>query len=243
MMNSTYKGSVRSLRDFWNRRSESFEKDYDIRTVGIVKIVNYIAELIEGRRVLDIGCGPGIAGGLFPRKSDTVGLDFSISMLRSAKNRIRQLVLGDSLNLPFGSETFEVATCLFVASDYSHKNGIFSEAFRVLQDRGLLLLGDYSFRDAHWMLRRRIRPVLGESCDIYIEDEKTLSNKLEQTGFKVLEVKRVRFDAAFELKRYVRSERQLLLLKETDPDLFKHVQDLAERKRIKREFILLVARR
>lgn len=242
-MNPTYKGSVESLKDFWERRSESFERDYGIRTEGIVRIVNEIAELIKGRLILDIGCGPGIAGKLFPGNSNTVGLDFSISMLRSAKNRIRQLVLGDSLNLPFGSETFQIATCFFVASDYSQKDGIFSEAFRVLQDKGLLLFADYSFGDAHWKLRRRIRPVMGESSSIYIEDGKTLSNRLEQIGFKVREAKLIRFDAAFELRRYVRIETELQLLKETDPDLFTHVQGLTERKRIRREFILLVARK
>jgi len=242
-MNTTYKGSVESLRDFWERRSESFEKDYGIRTEGIAKIVNEIEELIKGKLVLDIGCGPGIAEKLFPRNSSTVGLDFSISMLRSAKNRIRQLVLGDSLSLPFGSETFQVATCFFVASDYSQKERIFSEASRVLQDKGLLLFADYSPRDTHWMLRRRIGPIIGESSSIYIEDGKTVSNKLKQTGFKVREAKVIRFNAAFELGRYVRTETELELLKETDPDLFKHVQGLAERKRINREFILLVARK
>jgi ubiquinone/menaquinone biosynthesis C-methylase UbiE len=243
MMNPTYKGSVESLKDFWERRSESFERDYGIRTEGIIKIVKEIAELIEDRLVLDIGCGPGIAGKLFPKNSETVGLDFSISMLRSAKNRIRQLVLGDSLNLPFGSETFEIVTCFFVASDYSQKEKIFSEAFRILKGKGLLLFADYSSGDAHWKLRRRIRPVIGESCDIYIEDEKSLSNKLEQTGFKVREAKLIRFNAAFELRRYVRTETELQLLKETDPDLFTHLQGLTERKRIRREFILLFARK
>jgi SAM-dependent methyltransferase len=164
-------------------------------------------------------------------------------MLRSAKNRIRQLVLGDSLNLPFGSETFQIVTCFFVASDYSQKKGIFSEAFRVLQDTGLLLFADYSPRDAHWELRRRIRPIMGESSSIYIVDAKRLSNKLKQTGFKVQEAKLIRFNAAFKLGRYVRTETELELLKETDPHLFKHVQGLAERKRIKREFILLIARK
>lgn len=242
-MNPTYKGSVESLKDFWERRSESFEKDYGIRTEGIVKIVNEIAGLIEGRLLLDIGCGPGIAGKLFPRNSDTVGLDFSISMLRSAKNRIRQLVLGDFLNLPFSSEAFKVVTCFFVASDYSQKEGIFSEAFRVLQHPGLLLFADYSSRDAHWKLRRRIRPVMGETCDIYIEAEKTLSNKLEQTGFKVQEAKLIRFNAVFELRRYIRTDTELQLLKETDPDLFTHLQGLTKRKIIRREFILLITRK
>jgi len=242
-MNATYKGSVESLRDYWERRSESFEGDYSIRTEGIIKVVNEIAYLIEGKLVLDIGCGPGILAGLYPKNSKVVGLDFSVSMLRSAKNRIRQLVLGDSLNLPFSKEAFEVVTCFFVASDYSQKKQIFSEAFRVLEDKGFLLFADYSSRDAHWKLRRRIRPVMGESYDIYIEGQKALSNKLELTGFRVQEAKLIRFNAGFELRRYARTETELQSLKEAEPDLFRQIQSLMERKRIKREFILLVARK
>jgi hypothetical protein len=130
-----------------------------------------------------------------------------------------------------------------VASDYSQKEGIFSEAFRVLEDKGLLLFADYSPKDTHWKLRRRIGSIIGESSSICIEDRKTLSNKLELTGFKVGEAKFIRFNAAFELRRYVRTETELQLLKETDPDLFVHVQGLVEGKRIRREFILLVARK
>jgi hypothetical protein len=37
-MNSTYKGSVESLKDFWESRSGSFEKDYSIRSEGVSKV-------------------------------------------------------------------------------------------------------------------------------------------------------------------------------------------------------------
>jgi ubiquinone/menaquinone biosynthesis C-methylase UbiE len=239
----TYRGSVESLRDFWECRSESFERDYSIRTEGIIKVVTEIAQLIEGKLVLDVGCGPGILAGLYPEDSDVVGLDFSISMLRSAKNRIQQLVLGNALNLPFGSRTFEVVTCFFVASDYSQKEDIFSEGFRVLKDKGLLLFADYSPRDEHWKLRRRIRPAMGESCDIYIEDQKTLSSKLEQSEFKVQEAKLIRFNGDFQFTRYIKTEAELQLLKKAKPSLFRHIQSLTERKAIRREFILLIARK
>jgi SAM-dependent methyltransferase len=239
----TYKGSVKSLKDFWERRSESFEEDYSIRTCGITKVVTEIANLIEGKLVLDVGCGPGILAELYPKKSNIVGLDFSVSMLRSAKNRIRQLVLGDSLNLPFNGETFEVVTCFFVASDYSLKEHIFSEGFRVLEDRGVLLFADYSPEDEHWKLRRRTRPVMGQRCDIYIEDQKILSNRLELTGFHVQEAKLIRFNASFDLARYVRTKTELQSLKQAEPDLFRHIQSLTECKILKREFMLLIARK
>jgi ubiquinone/menaquinone biosynthesis C-methylase UbiE len=242
-MKPTYQGSIESLRDFWERRSRSFEKDYSFRSEGIIKTVNEIAELIEGKLVLDIGCGPGILAHLYPKNTNVIGFDFSTSMLRSAKSRIRQLVLGDSLNLPFGSETFEIVTCFFLTSDYCEKEPIFSEAHRVLEDRGLFLFAEYSPGDGHWKLRKRISSVLGESCDIYIEDQETLLNKLKRARFKVQIAKFIRFNASFELRRYVRSKAELQPLKETQPTLFRHIQQLTKRKIIKREFILLVGRK
>jgi hypothetical protein len=134
-------------------------------------------------------------------------------------------------------------TCFFVASDYSQKEHMFSEAFRVLENKGLLLFADYSPSDAHWKLRRRISPAMGESCDIYIEDQKSLSNKLQLIGFTVQEAKPIRFNAGFELRRYVTTEAELQSLKEAEPNLFRHIQSLRECKVIKREFILLVARK
>ena len=239
----TYKGSVQSLKDFWECRSESFERDYSIRLEGIIKLVTAVAGLIERKFVLDIGCGPGILAELYPKNSNVVGLDFSTSMLRSAKARIPQLVLGDTLNLPFGGKTFRVVTCFFVASDYTQKERIFSECFRVLENNDVLLFADYSLKDEHWKLRRQIRPITGESCDIYIEDQKALTNKLESTGFTVQEIRPIRFNAGFELMRYVKTETELQLLKEAKPDLFRQIQSFKERKTIKREFILIVARK
>jgi len=171
MKESFYKGSIGSLKEFWEDRGRtgSFERGYHIRLEGISSIVRKAAELIDGKRIPDIGCGLGIAASLFPTNTQVIGLDFSISMLRSARNRIQYLIRGDAFNLPFPNGVFEAATCLFLASDYSSKEGIFSEAHRILEKRGLLLFSDYSPNDEHWILKRRMRPLLGESCNIFIE--------------------------------------------------------------------------
>ena len=177
MKESFYTGSMSSLKQFWEDkgRTGSFERGSYMRIEGVSNIVNKITELIDGRLVLDIGCGPGIAASLFPQDTKVIGLDFSISMLESTKNRIQQLIRGDAINLPFRKEVFEVATCFFVAADYAVKRDIFLEAYRILKDNGLFLFADYSPNDEHWILRWRIRPLLGESCAIFIESEESLS--------------------------------------------------------------------
>ena len=183
----TYKGSLGSLKEFWEDkgRTGSFERGYYIRLEGISRIVEKISEFIDDKLILDIGCGPGIVASFFQQNATVIGLDFSISMLKSARSRIPQLIQGNVFNLPFLNEVFEVATCLFVASDYSVKDGIFLEAYRILENNGLFLFSDYSPNDEHWILKRRISPLLGESCNIFIESEESLSNKLERSGFKV----------------------------------------------------------
>jgi len=135
-----YKGSFADLKEFWEERgkTKSFEREYSIRLEGIIEIVNEIRAYLRGRLVLDVGCGPGIAASLFPADSKVIGLDFSISMLRNAKSRITCLTQASAFNLPFPECSVDVVTCLFVASDYSNKAGIFYEAHRVLREDGFL---------------------------------------------------------------------------------------------------------
>jgi len=242
-MNATYKGSIELLRDFWESRSASFEKDYGMRQKGIVKLARETAELIDGRLVLELGCGPGIVASFYPRNADVVGLDFSSSMLKRAKKHIAKLVLGDSLSLPFRNETFELVTCFFLASDYFAKEYIFSEASRVLETEGVFLYADYSPKDEHWRLRRGIRPALGESCDIHIEGDKELSEKLKHVGLRVQKSKLIRFNAEFRLERYVKSRNEIKRLGEINPDLWRRLKMYTESGRIEREFILLISRK
>ncbi len=245
MEKSFYTGSLASLKEFWEDkgRTGSFERGYHIRLEGVSDIADKVLEFIDGKTVLDIGCGPGVVASLFPNNTKVIGLDFSISMLKSAKNRIQQLVRGNAFNLPFCDEAFGVATCFFVTSDYSVKNDVFLEAYRVLRNNGLFLFADYSPNDEHWILKRRIRPLLGESCSIFIENEESLSKRLEQSGFRVQRTEYINFNPRFELEWYIKSEKELEQLRETDPILREYLQHYMNRKRIRREFILLVSKK
>ena len=242
-MSATYKGSIELLRDFWEKRSVSFERDYGIRQEGVVKLAKETSRLIDGRLVLELGCGPGIVASFYPKNADVVGLDFSSLMLKRAKKRVRKLVLGDALSLPFRSETFEVVTCFFMASDYVAKENILSEAFRVLETRGAFLYTDYSPDDGHWAFRREIGRALGKSCDIHIEGTKELSDKLKTVGLSVHRAKLIRFNTEFRLERYINSHVEIQRLKEVSPDLWGRLKVCVDIGNIERKFILLISRK
>jgi len=241
MAKDYFTDSFVSLREFWEEKgkTKSFEREYSIRLEGIKQIVKEIRAYLGGRLVLDVGCGPGIAASLFPANSTVVGLDFSISMLRSAKNRILHLVQGSAFNLPFRDCSFNAITCLFVASDYSDKAGIFYEAHRVLQENGFLLFSDYSLNDEHWKYKRTIRPLMGERCNIFLEDVASLSNEMRKAGFRVQETKHLQFRTSFKLERYVRSKDEMKRLKTNNLNLWNDVQRRIKNKKIDREFILI----
>jgi len=238
-----YKGSIASLREFWEEKgkTKSFEREYSIRLEGIKQIIKEVRPHLRGQLVLDVGCGPGLATSLFPANTRVIALDFSIWMLRSARNRIAHVVQGSAFNLPFRDSVFSAVTCLFVASDYSDKKGIFCEAKRVLQKKGLLFFSDYSLNDKHWKFKRTIRPLMGEKCNIFLEDEAFLSNMMTKAGFRVQETKRPRFTATFKLERYVGSEDEMTRLKAKNQDLWNDVQLCIKNKKIDREFILISA--
>lgn len=237
-----YKGSFAGLKEFWEERgkTKSFEREYCIRLEGIKQIVNEIRTYLRGRLVLDLGCGPGIAASLFPADSKVIGLDFSISMLRNAKSRMTCLMQGSAFNLPFRESTFDVVTCLFVASDYSNKTRIFHEARRVLRENGFLFFSDYSVNDEHWKLRRAIQPILGDRCTIFLRDEASLSSEMRKAGFEVKETKHLQFSTSFKLERYVRSEEEMNLLKISNLNLWNDLRRRIRNKKIEREFILII---
>jgi len=223
---------------FWEDRGKRYNSLGKIRFEGISKIVDRITKLVDGKLVLDIGCGPGMVGSLFPQDAKVIGLDFSGSMLKSAKSRIWESMLGSALSLPFHKEVFEAVTCFFVTSDYAVKDMFFTEAYRVIEDNGLFIFSDYSPNDEHWILRRRISPL-----NIFIEGEESLSNKLEQAGFRVQKSEFISFNPPFDIGWYIKSERELEQLKETDISLWRYIQNRISSNKIRREFILITSKK
>ncbi|NIM48205.1 MAG: methyltransferase domain-containing protein [Gemmatimonadales bacterium] len=115
-----------------------------------------LAELIQqyhpldGRRVLDLACGPGRHATQFAaRGARVVGFDLSMPLLSRAKHRggpPLTLVRGDMRRLPFRPGTFDLVVNLFTsfgyfADDAQHR-AVLHGAARVLRDSGTFVL-DY----------------------------------------------------------------------------------------------------
>jgi ubiquinone/menaquinone biosynthesis C-methylase UbiE len=108
--------------------------------------------LQEGERILSVGCGQGtdlfLALGKVNHDTKIVGLDISLSSLKSAVNEIRQANLNNNLifinadaqKLPFRAESFDTIWSLGVLHHVPDIELALSEIERVLKPGGKLFL-------------------------------------------------------------------------------------------------------
>jgi ubiquinone/menaquinone biosynthesis C-methylase UbiE len=117
-----------------------------------------VAPLAAGRRVLEVGCGTGlILGRLAQRATLARGVDFSPGMLRAARARGLDVVLGSATQLPFADASFDLV-CSFKV--LAHVPGIaqaMTEIARVTKPGGQMVLEFYN----PWSLRYLAKRIAG----------------------------------------------------------------------------------
>ncbi len=92
-----------------------------------------------GKRVLDVATGPGyVAARAAERGADSVGLDFSETMLAFARSRSPgvEFVRGDATELPFPDDSFDAVTGAFLLLHLGRPDAAVAEATRVLEPEG-----------------------------------------------------------------------------------------------------------
>jgi demethylmenaquinone methyltransferase/2-methoxy-6-polyprenyl-1,4-benzoquinol methylase len=142
------------------------------------KVLLHLLEKSD-QMVLDVATGTGdVLLTLFsgnPKLKRGIGLDMAREMLKSGRQKIHRLSLdkklllipGDSLWLPFSSQSFDVITIAFgIRNLIDIKQGL-TEMFRVLKPGGRLLILEFSlprnklFRKIYLFYFRKILPWLG----------------------------------------------------------------------------------
>jgi ubiquinone/menaquinone biosynthesis C-methylase UbiE len=99
------------------------------------RIVQHLLSDIEGRKVLDAGCGTGRwLQYLTSRRAHACGIDLCEPMLQQAirkHNVISRCVAADLNRLPFASNTFDLALCSLTLSYTQHLRCAVAELSRV----------------------------------------------------------------------------------------------------------------
>lgn len=149
------------------------------RLGDIAQHLRYLPSL-EGKRVLEAGCGPGSMARLMARhypRSRVTGVDLRHSYLDFAKRRADaeglhtvDFVPADLAKLPFSSEAFDVVWTKYVLQWLREPKLVLAELRRVLKPGGTIVSCDFAgFATQHFPIEpefeRELRAVFAELVD------------------------------------------------------------------------------
>jgi len=92
----------------------------------------------QGRRILDVGCGPGLQSESLARDNFLVGLDLSPKMLQFAGGHLKP-IQGEAEALPFRDRFFDVILAIEVLQHVCRPEVFLKELGRVLRPGGQLI--------------------------------------------------------------------------------------------------------
>ncbi|KTG10049.1 ubiquinone biosynthesis methyltransferase UbiE [Haloprofundus marisrubri] len=135
---------VSGTLDAYERNAESFVEKYRSESIA-ARFGDEFRAALPGKRVLDVGCGPGADSETFSAAGyDVTGIDLTPSFVESAHESVpaASFVRGDMRELPFRDETFDgVWSCAsFHHVGRSDAPGILREFERVLAPDGVVYL-------------------------------------------------------------------------------------------------------
>jgi ubiquinone/menaquinone biosynthesis C-methylase UbiE len=126
-------------RSGWQRKARGYHTMYSPLSGHVVERLLDSVEAGSGKRLLDIGTGPGyVAAAARGRGCEVVGLDFAPAMVELARslNSGCRFEIGDAQALPFPAATFDSVTGNFVLHHLPQQELALQEARRVLVSGG-----------------------------------------------------------------------------------------------------------
>lgn len=140
------------LTELYDEFATDYERTRVPRFRPLVKQLLQLYDTRPGSRVLDAGCGTGLAATMVaPRVGHTgrvLGVDASSAMLEIARHKAHGygfdqcvFAVGDIAQLDFPAETFDVVLCSFAL--WGEPDLLFTEFLRVLKPGGALLVQNW----------------------------------------------------------------------------------------------------
>lgn len=123
----------------WTARAATFDDHFAEMTTAAIEPILDSLEPLDGRRLLDVGCGTGhLAAAAARRGAQVLGVDFVEGMVARARTNYPGVAFhqGDAEALDCDDGSFEAVTCSFALLHLSDQEAAVAEACRVLRPGG-----------------------------------------------------------------------------------------------------------
>jgi demethylmenaquinone methyltransferase/2-methoxy-6-polyprenyl-1,4-benzoquinol methylase len=181
-MEDTQPDNKASVAAMFNSIAHSYDFLNHFLSFGMDKLwrrraIRIISETYNNPKILDVATGTAdlSIAALKAEPAGVTGIDISDRMLEIGRNKIARkgvsdrirLIRGDSENLPFEDNAFDVAMVAFGVRNFSDPMKGLSEMRRVVKDGGMVLVLEFSrplsfpFRQIYKFYFLRILPLMG----------------------------------------------------------------------------------
>lgn len=156
------------------------------------KAIFSLAEIKNGDRVLDVGCGTGIYTlEMAQRVAQVIGVDPSEAMLLIARKKLKRagcrgrFIRASAEALPFRPGVFDLALSVTSLCFVPRPDKAIHEAHRVLKSDGRLVLGELN-RWSLWAFLRRLKGLFKDTVykQAHFWSRGELEELLQRNGFK-----------------------------------------------------------
>lgn len=188
-----------TTKKHFNKTAENYSNSSNGKFVKCMygEIVDRILKL-NPHTILDLGCGNGNILKILEEKidADLYGLDLSENMISQAKKNLKSevnLTVGDSENLPYDNNKFDIVICNASFHHYTNPERALTEIKRILKKDGVFILGDptgpfdWYLKVLNYFLKH------SNSGDYKIYSQKEITQLLYSSGFEVQNFKKINY--------------------------------------------------
>ncbi|MGQ9655308.1 MAG: methyltransferase domain-containing protein [Thermodesulfobacteriota bacterium] len=112
---------------------------------------------VEGKCILDVGCGVGLMTRELALRNEVWGVDISLGLLKIARLHGIEVVMCSGDSLPFPANSFDLVLCVGVLPYFEDPEGIVKELCRVARTKGLVIVTSTAdsllVRSVRWLKR------------------------------------------------------------------------------------------
>ncbi len=134
------------VRGVFDSHAEEFDAWFGENRKIYLSELNALRAAGPRGRVLDVGVGSGVFA---HRLGASLGVDVSRKMLELSRKRGLQVIQADAKSLPFRDGALDTVVVSFTICFVDDVLGMLKEAFRILNSKGILILGEITL-DSKW---------------------------------------------------------------------------------------------